>query len=215
MIQRHRIYFLSRFPPIVMSCKTIFQYHNHIPCIVTVTVKNNQITTRSLYYSHYLFKLFHFSSVQFSHSVMSNSLRLNELQHARPPCPSPTPRVYANSCPKVSDAIHPSHPLSSPFPPAPRAGSLLLCTGFPQLKRVEVSLHSNAWASHWGGFSHCQTQVLSTWASVVQVCLLVVAACRLEPRIELVFLILAGRFLSTESPGKSCTILLQTPLPTY
>ena len=40
-----------------------------------------------------------FSSVQFSHSVMSNSLRPHESQHARPPCPSPTPRVYPNSCP--------------------------------------------------------------------------------------------------------------------
>ena len=39
-----------------------------------------------------------FSSVQFSHSVVSNSLRPHELQHARPPCPSPTPRVYSNSC---------------------------------------------------------------------------------------------------------------------
>ena len=40
-----------------------------------------------------------FSSVQFSHSVVSDSLRPHELQHARPPCPSPTPRVYSNSCP--------------------------------------------------------------------------------------------------------------------
>ena len=38
-------------------------------------------------------------SVQFSHSVMSDSLRPHELQHARPPCPLPTPRVYSNSCP--------------------------------------------------------------------------------------------------------------------
>ena len=38
------------------------------------------------------------SSVQFSCSVMSNSLRLHELQHARPPCPSPTPGSYSNSC---------------------------------------------------------------------------------------------------------------------
>ena len=38
-------------------------------------------------------------SVQFSRSVMSDSLRLHELQHARPPCSSPTPRVYPNSCP--------------------------------------------------------------------------------------------------------------------
>ena len=40
-----------------------------------------------------------FSSVQFSHSVMSDSLRPHGLQHTRPPCPLPTPRVYPNSCP--------------------------------------------------------------------------------------------------------------------
>ena len=38
-------------------------------------------------------------SVQFSRSVMSDSLRPRELQHARPPCPSQTPGVYSNSCP--------------------------------------------------------------------------------------------------------------------
>ena len=38
-------------------------------------------------------------SVQFSRSVMSDSLRSRETPHARPPCPSPTPRVYSNSCP--------------------------------------------------------------------------------------------------------------------
>ena len=37
------------------------------------------------------------SSAQFSHSVMSDSLWLHELQHARPPCPSPTPGVHPNS----------------------------------------------------------------------------------------------------------------------
>ena len=40
-----------------------------------------------------------FSSVQFSHSVMSDSLRPHELQHARPPCPSRNPGAYTNSCP--------------------------------------------------------------------------------------------------------------------
>ena len=45
------------------------------------------------------------SSVQFSHSVVSDSLRPHELQHARPPCPSPTPGVHSNS--------HPSGPSSS------------------------------------------------------------------------------------------------------
>ena len=38
-------------------------------------------------------------SVQFSHSVVSNSLRPHESQHARPPCPSPTPGVHSDSCP--------------------------------------------------------------------------------------------------------------------
>ena len=47
------------------------------------------------------------SSVQFSPSVMSDSLRPHRLQHARPPCPSPTPRVYSNSCP-LSQWCHPT-----------------------------------------------------------------------------------------------------------
>ena len=46
-------------------------------------------------------------SVQFSHSVISNSLRPHGLQHARPPCPSPTPRVYSNSC-LLSQWYHPT-----------------------------------------------------------------------------------------------------------
>ena len=40
-----------------------------------------------------------FSSVQFSHSVMSNSLRPHESQHTRPPCPSPTPGAHSDSHP--------------------------------------------------------------------------------------------------------------------
>ena len=40
-----------------------------------------------------------FSSVQFSRSVGSDSLRPRELQYNRPPCPSPTPEVHPNSCP--------------------------------------------------------------------------------------------------------------------
>ena len=40
-----------------------------------------------------------FSSVQFSRSVLSDSLRPHESQHARPPCPSPTPRVHSDSHP--------------------------------------------------------------------------------------------------------------------
>ena len=57
-----------------------------------------------------------FSSVQFSHSVMSDSLRPHGSQHTRPPCPSSIPRTHV---PRIGDAIPPSHPLSSPYPPAP------------------------------------------------------------------------------------------------
>ena len=46
-------------------------------------------------------------SVQFSRSVISDSLWPHELQHARPPCPSPTLRVYSNSCPS-SRWCHPA-----------------------------------------------------------------------------------------------------------
>ena len=45
--------------------------------------------------------------VQFSRSVVSDSLRPHGLQHARPPCPSPTPGVYSNPCP-LSQWCHPT-----------------------------------------------------------------------------------------------------------
>ena len=70
-----------------------------------------------------------FSSVQSSRSAMSDSLRLHESQHARPPCPSPTPGVHSNSCassqwchPTISSSVVPfsscpqSLPASKSFP---------------------------------------------------------------------------------------------------
>ena len=62
-------------------------------------------------------------SVQFSHSVVSDSLWPHELQHARPPCASPTPGVYPNSCP-LSRWCHPT--ISSfviPFSSCPQSFS--------------------------------------------------------------------------------------------
>ena len=68
-----------------------------------------------------------FSSVQFSFSVVSNSLWPHEPQHARPPCPSPTPGVYSNSCP-LSQWCHPTIsssvvPFSSCLQSFPASGS--------------------------------------------------------------------------------------------
>ena len=61
-------------------------------------------------------KQHHNHSVQFSHSVVSNSLWPHGLQHTRLPCPSPTTRVVHLH--PVGDAIQTSHPLLSPSPPA-------------------------------------------------------------------------------------------------
>ena len=67
------------------------------------------------------------SSVQFSHSVVSIFLWPHGLQHARPPCPSPTPGVYSNSCP-LSWWWHPTIlssvvPFSSHLQSFPASGS--------------------------------------------------------------------------------------------
>ena len=68
-------------------------------------------------------------SVQFSHSVVSDSLQPHELQHARPPCPSPTPRVLSDSRPS-SQWCHPAISSSViPFSSCPQ--SLPASESFP------------------------------------------------------------------------------------
>ena len=70
-----------------------------------------------------------FSSVQFSHSVLSDSLRPHESQHARPPCPSPTPGVHPHSRPS-SQWCHPAISSSvGPFSSCPQ--SLPASDSFP------------------------------------------------------------------------------------
>ena len=77
----------------------------------------------------------HFSSVQFSHSVVSDSLRPHESQQARPPFPSRTPRVYSTSCPS-SRWCHPAisssiGPFSSCPQSLPASGSFPMSQLFP------------------------------------------------------------------------------------
>ena len=68
-------------------------------------------------------------SVQFSRSVVSNSLRPHESQHARPPCPSPSPGIHSNSCPS-SQWCHPAiSSLVIPFSSCPQ--SLPASESFP------------------------------------------------------------------------------------
>ena len=80
-------------------------------------------------------------SVQFSHSVTTDSLRPHGSQHARPPCTLPTPGVHSTHVHRVSDAIQPSHPLLS---------LLLLPSIFPSIWVFsnESDLH-NRWAKYW------------------------------------------------------------------
>ena len=61
-----------------------------------------------------------YHSVQFSCSVMSDSLRSHESQHARPPCPSPTPGIHPNSC-ALSWWCHPAISSVVPFSSCPQS----------------------------------------------------------------------------------------------
>ena len=92
-----------------------------------------------------------FSTVQFSCPVMSDSLRPHESQHARPPCPSSTPRFYPNSCP-LSWWCHPA--ISS---------SLVPFSSWPQSLPASQSLPMGQLFA-WGG----QSTGVSASASFLQ-----------------------------------------------
>ena len=81
-----------------------------------------------------------FSSVQFSRSVMSDSLRPHGLQHVRLPCPSPTSGACSNSC-SSSQRCHSiiCHPLSPCFQSFPASGSFLMSQFFASGIRVSAS----------------------------------------------------------------------------
>ena len=80
-------------------------------------------------------------SLQFSCSVMSDSLRPHGLQHTRPPCLSPSPRVYSNSCP-LSRRCHPTISSSVPL--------LLLPSVFPSIRVFSnESTLCITWPKYW------------------------------------------------------------------
>ena len=108
-------------------------------------------------------------SVQFSRSVMSDSLRPHESQNARPPCPSPTSGVYPNSCPSswwchpaILSSIVPSScpqslPASESFPVSQLFawGGVSASASFPPKK-------SQGWSpSEWTGWISFQSKGLS------------------------------------------------------
>ena len=94
----------------------------HRNCLIINVCSSKLVSFRVVFYIS-------ISSVQFSHSVVSNSLRPHELQHARPPCPSPTPGIHSDSRP-LSQWCHPAISSSVvPFSSCPQ--SLPISESFP------------------------------------------------------------------------------------
>ena len=123
---------LMHFPPSILLLLQLILLYSMDPCIKRYFIKN--FVPKALWYfvkltiivfwflnnmifMHCMICRLLFSSVQFSHSVMSNSLQAHGLQHARFPCPSPNTGVIQIYVHWVSDAIQTSHPPSSPSPP--------------------------------------------------------------------------------------------------
>ena len=115
-----------------------------------------------------------YASVQFSHSVVSDSLRPHESQHARPPCPSPSPGFHPDSCPS-SKWCHPAI-LSSVVPFSSCPQSLPASESFPmsqffawgrQSPRVSAlasflpKKSQGCSPSEWTGWISLQSKVLS------------------------------------------------------
>ena len=113
-------------------------------------------------------------SVQFSHSVVSNSLRPHESQHTKPPCPSQTSRGYSNSCPS-SWWCHPAIstsvvPFSSCPQSLPASGSFPMSQLFPSGgQSIEISasasvlpMNTQDWSPlGWTGWICLQSKGLS------------------------------------------------------
>ena len=138
----------------------------------------NHAKWAAIYISH----IFRFSSFQFSHSVVSNSLWPHESQHARPPCPSPTPGVYSNLCP-LNQWCHPTIsssviPFSSLLQSFPVSGSFPMSPFFPtggQSIGVSAStsvlpMNSQGWFPlWWTGWISLQFRGLSRVSSNITV----------------------------------------------
>ena len=125
--------------------------------------------------SQSLLQPFQFISVQFSPSFVSDSLWSHELQHARPPCPSPTSRVYSNSCP-LSGWCHPTIsssvvPFSSCLQSSPESGSLQMSQLFSSgVQNIGASASTSVLPMNtqdwfplgWTGWISLQSKGLST-----------------------------------------------------
>ena len=117
-------------------------------------------------------------SVQFSGSVMSNSLRPHEPQHARPPCPSPNPGVHPNPCPlsqwcppTISSSVIPFSSFLKSFPASGSFPMSQLFASFGQSIRVSAlasvrPMNTQDWSPlGWTGWISLQSKGLSRVSS--------------------------------------------------
>ena len=114
-----------------------------------------------------------FSSVQSSLLVVFNSLQLHELQHARPPCPSPTPRVHPDPCPSsrwchptISSSVIPFSSCPQSFPASGSFPMSQLFTSGGQSVGVSAStsvftMNTQDWSLGWIGWISLQSKGLS------------------------------------------------------
>ena len=101
-------HFPPLLPPPVSNSSCLFTWCQPLYaswCTVLLYFSRSCTVKLKLFYFLHFLNVFH--SVPFSHSVVSDSLWPHGLQHTRPPCPSPTPRVYSNSC-QLSQRCHPT-----------------------------------------------------------------------------------------------------------
>ena len=155
-------------------CEYVFKQ-----CTVNVDILVSQWQTVRSKFSQSLSEKLHYLellivSVQFSHSVVTDSLQPHELQHAKPPCPSPTPRVYSNTYP-LSQWCHPAIsssvvPFSSHLQSFPASGSFPMSQLFAwsgQSIGVSASasvlpMNTQAWSPlGWTGWISLQSKGLS------------------------------------------------------
>ena len=131
-----------------------------------------------LFYIHFSYYYSHLWAVtslsdQISHSVVSDSLRPHESQHARPPCPSPTPAVHSDSGPSsqrchpaISSSVVPfsscpqSLPASESFPMSQLFAWGGQSTGVSALASF-LPKKSQGWSSEWTGWISLQSKGLS------------------------------------------------------
>ena len=109
-----------------------------------MTTKNFKLKKKIFPYNS--LDLLYFSSVQFSRSVVSSSLQPHEPQHARPPCPSPTPGVHPNPCP-LCRWCHPTISASViPFSSGPQS---FPASGYFQMNQLSASVYFKNCHTHF------------------------------------------------------------------